>query len=534
MAVASTTNTVRSLLALAGVDDSALFNNETKAERMASDMFDDSFESCLDKTFDEIDADLKIYANLTVNSGKITVTPRVKRSIKAFVQWTKDMLRTGRDPVTEVVNNFDVAALMRRYKTHLSFVKKSSTMATTANPSQFASDTKWEDWEPTFKNFLRTIPGRDGVPLDYVIRINNTTNRATHIDMLEEYAQQAPLRGPAFQADAAEVHTYITKYIAGNATAEAKIQAYTSENNGRRDFTALRDHYEGVGINAVDIIKADTTLETLYYSGEKRPHMWWDLFERQLTSAFTTYNKKEQRDVHSDEMKLRILVKKINADFLQSVKAGIQIELTRVPLVMTYERALAAFRNEVNRKFSTETPTKTRRSVKEANSGGKSRGGRGRGRGGRGSGRGGKGRRPGYKRKRETVPITLTDGTVIDYHPSIKFSDDVFRKFKPEDKIRLYDDRARYKRQRMIQAVGINQYGGHDSNLPPPDHYNPMYGSPIPPPYHHAPYSINNNHHISQANRVPPPPSSDVPNASIMGGRNSQAGSRHYQGGRPS
>ena len=390
-APASTANTVRSLLALAGVDDSVPFNSKTQAQRMSNDMFDDSFESCLDKTFDEIDADLKIYANLTVANGRITIVPRVLRTIKAFVQWTKDMIRTDRNPESEVITGFDVAGLMRRYKTHLAFVEKSATMASMAKPSQFTAETKWEDWEPTFKNFLRTIPGRDGIPLDYVIRANDVPDRQPNPDILQEYVNQAPLEGPAFHADMAEVHTYITKYIAGNATAEAKIQVHAGDNNGRLDFAALRDHYEGVGINSVDILKADTALESLFYSGEKKPHMWWDLFERQLTSAFTIYNKKEQRNVHSDEMKLRILVKKVNADFLQSVKAGIQIELTRVPLVMSYERALAAFRNEVNRKFNAETPVKIRRSIREANTGGRGRfNGRGRGRGGRGSGRSGK------------------------------------------------------------------------------------------------------------------------------------------------
>ena len=152
---ASTANTVRSLLALAGVDDSVPFNSKTQAQRMSNDMFDDSFESCLDKTFDEIDADLKIYANPTVANGRITIVPRVMRTIKAFVQWTKDMIRTDRNPESEVITGFDVAGLMRRYKTHLAFVKKkkSATMASMANPSQFTAETKWEDWEPTFKNF---------------------------------------------------------------------------------------------------------------------------------------------------------------------------------------------------------------------------------------------------------------------------------------------------------------------------------------------------------------------------------------------
>ena len=51
--------------------------------------------------------------------------------------------------------------------------------------------------------------------------------------------------------------------------------------------------------------------------------MWWEEFEKQLTKAFAIYDKKENRQVHSDEMKLRILCKKINADFYRVLEPGL-------------------------------------------------------------------------------------------------------------------------------------------------------------------------------------------------------------------
>ena len=543
------TNTVRSLLALIGVNDTTLFNSQTQAERLSNEMFDDSFESCLDKTHEEIDADLKIYSALTTAQGRIIIGPGIKRRIKAFVQWTKDMIRTDRDPSTELVTTFDVAGLMRRYKTHLSFTKKSATLTTTANPTQFSKETKWEDWEPTFRNFLRTIPGRDGVPLDYIIRANVAPIRGPNADMLTEYVNQAPLNGPAFQTDAAEVHTYLAKFIAGNSVAEAKVQANIDQKNGRIDFISLRDHYEGVGVNAVDIIKADNTLESLFYSGEKKPHMWWDLFEQNLTSAFTTYEKKENRPVHSNEMKLRTLIKKVNADFLQTIKASIKVEMTNTPMTMTYERALANFRNEVNNKFPSDGATGRTRRIREANT--SNRSGRGRGRSGRGNGRGGRGRGRGNngdnkaQKRKQTIKITLTDGTEIDYHPSFKFDDDVFRKFKQEDKQRLFDDRARYKRMKLQSTSSMPSDGNNNMFNPYTGYYGNYNNMNYPP-------MGNNTYHINQASTsppLPPPPSNPPPVSpppppsgptsssypgSIMGGRNSQAGARHFQGGRPS
>eukprot|EP00978_Attheya_sp_CCMP212_P000984 scaffold2058_cov57-Attheya_sp.AAC.1 len=108
-------------------------------------------------------------------------------------------------------------------------------------------------------------------------------------------------------------------------------------------------HYKGIGVYAVDITKADNDLQTLFYAGEKPPHMWWEEFEKRLTRVFTTYVKKEARVVHSEDMKLRTLLSKIKADFLKPTKASIETELTAIPMVMTYSRALLWFRNEVSK-----------------------------------------------------------------------------------------------------------------------------------------------------------------------------------------
>ena len=522
-----TVNTVRQLLAIAGVDDTLLFNDETQAQRLASDLFDDTFASCMDKSYEEIDSDLKSYAQLTAAQGQIRLQPGVKRGIKAFVQWTRDMIRTDLDPAAVPIAVFDIATLMRRYKSHENFVKKSSTISSTANPCQFTPSTKWDDWYPTFINFLRTIPGRDRIPLDYVCRSNDAPNRTPQTDILDEYALQAPLNGEAFKTDASEVHTYLTKFIAGNSTAEAKIQANLAQKNGRLDYFALRDHYEGIGINAVDILKADHTLESLFYSGEKKPHMWWDKFESELTSAFTTYDKKEGRAVYSNEMKLRALLKKINADFLQQAKSSIQVDMTRIPMTMTYEIALANFRNSVNSKFSVagNTPHKTRRAIQQV---------RGRGRPVRGkryeqrAPRGRGANRGAFTQKRTDKSfITLTDGTVIEYHPSFKFADDVFKKFKPEDKQKLYDDRAQYKRARAVKALAPYHHATY-ANMYPNQRNLPPLPPPLPPSPTLPPSLPPPNTSISSNSTSP---SSSY--ASIMGGRNSQAGHRHYQGGRP-
>jgi hypothetical protein len=63
---------VHQAMAACGVNDV-----DTAAARMALDMFNNSFRSCMDKTFDEIYQDFKSYSTLTVAQGQIRLSPGI-------------------------------------------------------------------------------------------------------------------------------------------------------------------------------------------------------------------------------------------------------------------------------------------------------------------------------------------------------------------------------------------------------------------------------------------------------------------------
>ena len=192
-----------------------------------------------------------------------------------------------------------------------------------------------------------------------------------------------PLNGDAYENDVAEVHTYIVKFIEGNTTAEAKIRSHTHQGNGRYDFIALTEHYEGVGFHAVAITKAEDTISNMYCSGEEF-QMNWEKFERELNLAWSTLDKIESRVVYSDERKIRILFQKVkSADFLRTMCTTLESQILSPQHGITYEHCMTAFRNEVRKKFPPEATTNTR--SRRIQSTGR-RGGRGggRGRGGRG------------------------------------------------------------------------------------------------------------------------------------------------------
>eukprot|EP00978_Attheya_sp_CCMP212_P042444 scaffold258611_cov49-Attheya_sp.AAC.2 len=159
-------------------------------------------------------------------------------------------------------------------------------------------------------------------------------------------------------------------------------------------------------------------------------------------------------------MKLRTLLSKIKADFLKPTRASIETELTAIPMVMTYSRALLLFRNEVSKVHPPQMNNRsTCHNINQVNSGrgkgtgrdnGRGRGCRGGNSGGRGSyqggyGRGGRGGRGGQgeprKTRNDSTIITLADGQKVEYHASFNFSDWQYAKFKSEDKEKLRRER---------------------------------------------------------------------------------------------
>ena len=187
--MAANGNTVLDAIVACGVNNAIMFNGDTAAQRIADEIFDNDFFSCIDKDIDEVEEDFKTYSSLTVNQGQIRLHPGTKRQIKAFVQWVKDQVRTGLDPSLTVFPIADTPTLIRRHKSHLAFCEKSKRVSETAKPQ------KWSDWCPVFINFLKCLPGRHGVPLTYIVRDNDDAITVADAEMMDDYANRAPLTG---------------------------------------------------------------------------------------------------------------------------------------------------------------------------------------------------------------------------------------------------------------------------------------------------------------------------------------------------
>ena len=80
-----------------GITDDVLFYRNTKVSRSAAELFDNNFTSYVDKTYVELDDELKSFSTLTTTHVQISLTPGHKKNIKAFIQWTRDHIRLGID-----------------------------------------------------------------------------------------------------------------------------------------------------------------------------------------------------------------------------------------------------------------------------------------------------------------------------------------------------------------------------------------------------------------------------------------------------
>ena len=79
-------NTLEQILLTCGVpNDGVLFNGATKANRIANEVFNDDFNSCMDISHEDFDSECKTYSGLTVVQGQIRLTPGTKRNIKAII-----------------------------------------------------------------------------------------------------------------------------------------------------------------------------------------------------------------------------------------------------------------------------------------------------------------------------------------------------------------------------------------------------------------------------------------------------------------
>jgi len=137
-------------------------------------------------------------------------------------------------------------------------------------PDKFKLGSSWKVFAEALETYLGQLLGSGCVPLKYVIRRTEVpTPNAIYQTELERNIAMVPLTGEAFLRDNAKVYGII-KQLVLEGPGRSYILPYDSIARDRQAWLALRAHYEGEGFQNRIVDEAYTTLEHLFYEGEKK------------------------------------------------------------------------------------------------------------------------------------------------------------------------------------------------------------------------------------------------------------------------
>ncbi len=120
------------------------------------------------------------------------------------------------------------------------------------------------------ETYLGQLLGSGRIPLSCIIRRSELPDPdATYQNDLECLIAIALLVGDAFQRDNTRVYG-IVKQLMIEGPGRSYILPYDKANDGRLVWLALRAHYEGEGFKNQNVEEAYSTLEHIFYEGEKK------------------------------------------------------------------------------------------------------------------------------------------------------------------------------------------------------------------------------------------------------------------------
>ena len=70
-----------------------IVNEKNVAEIIATDVFNENFNTCVDIKFSKLEDNWNTYSGLTVSEGRIRLRTRTKANIRAFIQWEREKTR---------------------------------------------------------------------------------------------------------------------------------------------------------------------------------------------------------------------------------------------------------------------------------------------------------------------------------------------------------------------------------------------------------------------------------------------------------
>ena len=327
------------------------------------------------------------------------------KNIRALVYWARDLRRRQVD----IPDNGFTPAVLEDMLDLMEANEGAEEVAVKRPPVLKPDD--WDNWEPTFVNYLASLMGVKQVPLDYIVREDGTgPDDFEANDTRNRLIYGVPLNGHAFQHDNRRVANELIALVG----TEALPWVEPHRGDGRRMFRALQDHFNGPGEVSKRYNKAKDELKSIHYGNELV--FPFASYVGRLKRIFRTYEQAGRP--YTEAQKVETMLDNTRPKELDSAKETVFHNYRNdFEAAANYlsERVSSHFAHAVRRREQRRGTQSARstRYVSSATTRGSNRGrgfGRGNNRAGRGGGRGrggrGQGGRGNYSNSFNGVDIT--------------------------------------------------------------------------------------------------------------------------------
>ena len=116
-------------------------------------------------------------------------------------------------------------------------------------PGKLEIGVKWTIWDTKLENYLRSLQGALGIPLDYVVRSDMPSTWDPAPDAENEHDRlkyQALQTGPSYDTDRMNMYREL-KACCLDSKGWAWIKIFNRQKDGRLAMEILRAYYKGVG-----------------------------------------------------------------------------------------------------------------------------------------------------------------------------------------------------------------------------------------------------------------------------------------------
>ena len=161
-----------------------------------------------------------------------------------------------------------------------SWSKKGDNIQDVISNNSFKFDAvNFTKFRQVIETMCSSTRGTRGISLEYLLRTSEN-NHATpleeavpDVNSIEFMRDNASFKGTDYQNDNQSLYTMLRHYLTGTPGWNV-IARYANENNGRKAFKSLRNHYEGASYFDLMKTKANAMMMKTFYRGDTLKFSW--------------------------------------------------------------------------------------------------------------------------------------------------------------------------------------------------------------------------------------------------------------------